>query len=234
MQAKFNVQIDSFDKISKMKNFWSKDDYLALMAIMDLDQGLEKMDSAELREMCMMSLNDLEPDEAAKVVLSHLFSDESAGKIEQLSHDMVDNRLWEEYSDCLYHERFFSAYALLREAFNGIFAQPSGVEVTISVTGEDIEDMAIFDQSHYSSMVRLLASGQSDDALINRLYEDQIQGENFPQAPGIIWRLEQIADNGLTRKFNFVSSYFWLEQFEQVDNFSALSHADVNNEHDGE
>jgi len=233
MQAKFNVQIDSFNKISKMQKFWSNEDYLALMTIMDLDEGLEKMDSAELREMCMMSLNDLEPDEAAKVVLTHLFTDESAGKIEQLSHDMVDNRLWEEYSDCLYHERFFSAYALLREAFNGIFAQPSGVEVTISVTGEDIEDMTIFDQSHYSSMVRLLASGQSDDALINRLYEDQIQGEKFPQAPGIIWRLDQIADNGLTRQFNFVSSYFWLEQFEQVENFSALSHADVNNEHEG-
>lgn len=227
MQAKFTVQIDSFTKINKIPNVWSNQDYLALMAMMDLEEGLEEMNSTELREMCMMSLNDLEPHEAAKVVLSHVFPKESVGKIEQLSHDMADDRLWEEYSNCLYHEGFFSAYALLREAFNGTFAQPSGVELTFSFTGKNTEDMEIFDKSLYSSIVRLLASGQSDDALINRLYEEQIQGQNFPEAPGIVWRLEQIADNGLTRKFSLISSYFWFESFAKLDNFSAVSHGDV-------
>lgn len=232
MPAKFTVQIDSFRKINKITNAWSDKDYLALMAIMDLDDGLEGMDSKELREMCMMSLNDLEPDEAANVVLTRLFPDESEGKIEQLSHDMLDNRLWEEYSDCLYHERFFSAYALLREAFNGIFAQPTGVEVTFNITAENSEDIAIFDESLYPSFVRLLASGQGEEALINRLYEEQIHGKQFPEASGIVWRLEQIADNGLTRKFSFVSSYFWFENFEQIDEFSAVSHADVDEDDD--
>lgn len=230
MQAKFTVQIDSFHKINKIKNAWSNEDYHALMTIMDFDDNLEQMDTTELREMCMMSLNDLEPDEAAKVVLTRLFPDESQGKIEQLSHDMPDDRLWEEYSDCLYHERLFSAYALLREAFNGVFAQPTGVELTLTVTGQDSEDMLIFDQSPYSAIVRLFASGQSDDALINRLYEEQIQGQQFPEAPGIVWQLKQIADNGLTRQFSLVSSYFWLKNFQQLDNFKAVSHADAADE----
>lgn len=232
MQAKFTVQIENFSKINKISNAWSNEDYHALMAIMDLDEGLEGMDDAELREMCMMSLNDLQPDEAANVVFTHLFSAETPGKIEQLSHDMLDNRLWEEYSDCLYHERFFSAYALLREAFNGIFAQPTGVEMTINVTGENSDDLAIFDQSLHSSIVRLLASGLSEDALIYRLYEEQIQGEQFPQAPGIVWRLEQLADNGLTRQFGLVSSYFWFDKFEKINDFSAVSHADVSVENE--
>ena len=232
MSAEYTVQIDSFRKIKKITKAWSNDDYCALMAIMDLEDGLEGMNETELREMCMMSLNDLETHEAANVVLTHLFPEESRGKIEQLSHDMPDDRLWEEYSDCLYHERLFSAYALLREAFNGVFAQPTGVELNITVTAENSEDMTIFDDSTYSSIVRLLASGQSEDALINRLYEDQIKGTQFPQAPGIVWRLKQTAEKGSTRQFSFISSYFWLETFEQVNEFSGQSHADVTDEDD--
>ncbi len=236
MQAQFTVQIDSFRKINKIQNAWSDQDYRVLMEIMGLDDGLEGMDASELREMCMMSLNDLETHEAANVVLTHLFADElekgelSEGKIEQLSHDISDDRLWEEYSDCLYHERFFSAYALLREAFNGIFAKPTGVEFVVNVTAQNSEDLAIFDESAASSMVRLLANGMNDNALLHRLYEDQIKGNEFPQAPGIVWQLKQLAENGLTRQFSLVSSSFWFESFEQVDEFEAFSHADVSDE----
>ncbi|MFQ3237580.1 MAG: hypothetical protein ACI9C4_003169 [Paraglaciecola sp.] len=230
MNATFTVQVEHFQKINKITHAWSNEDYHALMAIMDLDEGLAGMDATELREMCMMSLNDLDHDEAAKVILTHLFPDESPGKIEQISHDMIDNRLWEQYSNCLYHQRFFSAYALLREAFNGIFAQPTGVEISVKITGENSEDMAIFDQSVHSSLVRLLANGQGDDALIHRLYDTQIQGKQFPEAPGIIWQLEQLSDSGLTRQFSFVSSYFWFERIEHIDDFTALSHGDVSSD----
>jgi len=228
MNPKFSVQVTAFRKLNKIQNAWSNEDYHALMSIMDLDDGLEGMDASELREMCMMSLSDLEPNEAAKVVLTHLFSDElTAGKIEQVSHDMPDDRLWEEYSNCLYHERFFSAYALLREAFNGIFAQPTGVEMTISVTAKQRDDLAIFDESQASAVVRLLASGLTDDILINRLFEDQIQGDQFPEAEGIVWRLAQSADNGLTREFSFISSFFWFEPFGHISEYDGTSHADV-------
>ncbi|WP_372738998.1 hypothetical protein [Neptunomonas sp.] len=236
MPALFTVKIDSFRKINKIENAWSGEDYHALMEMMGLDDGLEGMDAAELREMCLMSLNDLEADEAAKVVLTHLFADELAndelteGKIEQLSHDISDDRLWEEYSECLYHERFFNAYALLREAFNGIFAQPTGVEFIVNVRAGNIEDMAIFDESPCASMVRLLAGGLSDNALLHRLYDEQITGLQFPQAPGIVWKLQQLADEGLTRQFSVVSSSFWFESFGQIDEFEASSHADVSDE----
>ena len=226
MQAKFTVQIDSFKKISKIPNAWSGDEYKALLTLMDFDDDVDAMDAAELREMCMMSLNDQEPVGAAKVVLTHLFPELSAGKIDQISHDMLDDRSWEEYPDCLLHERFFSAYALLREAFNGTFAKPTGVELAITVTAEHIEEMAIFDESLHSSIVRLLANGQGDDVLINRLYEDQIKGTHFPEAPGLVWQLKQVADEGTTRQFSLVSSYFWMESFEQVESFEAESHAD--------
>ncbi|MFC3024407.1 hypothetical protein ACFODT_11290 [Vibrio zhugei] len=226
MQPQFTVQIDSFQKISQINNAWSNADYRALMHIMSFDEDLDAMDATELREMCMMSLNDQGPEGAAAVVLTHLFPDLPQGKIDQVSHDMLEDRYWEEYANCLYHERFFRAYALLREAFNGTFAEPTGVEMTLTVTAENEEAMTIFDTSLESSMVRLLADGQGELALINRLYDEQIQGTQFPEAPGIVWQLQQIADNGLSRQFHFISSYFWMEAFENMTRFDASSHAD--------
>ncbi|UJF22733.1 hypothetical protein [Shewanella sp. OMA3-2] len=231
MQTQFNVQVGSFGKITKIPNAWSNEDYHQLMAIMGLDDGLEGMDAAELREMCMMSLSDLEANEAAKVVLTHLFDNElTEGKIDQLSHDMVGDRMWEEYSDCLLHERFFSAYALLREAFNGIFAQPTGVEFTVNVVANDIDDLHIFDESLSASMVRLLSSALTPDALLHRLYEDQISGYQFPEAAGIVWQLQQTAAEGLSRQFKMVSSSFWFSKLAEIEQFDATSHADVSDE----
>ncbi|SBS37487.1 hypothetical protein MSP8887_02938 [Marinomonas spartinae] len=226
MQTKFSVQIDSFRKVSKIQGAWSDRDYRALLSIVGFEDDVEQMDAAELREMCLMSLNDLGSADAAKAVLTHLFPELEKGKIDQVSHDMIDDRSWEEYPDCLFHERFFSAYGLLRDAFNGTFASPTGVELEMTVTAEHVEDMVIFDESLHSSIVRLLANGQGDDALINRLYEDQIKGTRFPEAPGLVWQLKQVTDEGLTRQFSLVSSYFWLENFEQVDIFDVVSHAD--------
>jgi hypothetical protein len=232
MPAQFNVQIGSFRKINKIPNAWSNEEYLQLMAIMGLNDDLEGMEATELREMCMMSLNDLEPNEAAKIVLTHLFSELPEGKIDQLSNDMMGDRMWEEYSDCLLHEGFFSAYSLLREAFNGVFAEPSGVEFMVNVTATDAEDLNIFDESLHASMVRLLASGLSPDALLHRLYEDQITGTHFPEAPGILWQLESVSSEDLSRQFKMISSDFWFGKFANVEQFEASAHADESDENE--
>lgn len=230
MTAQFNVQIGSFRKINKIPNAWSNKDYLQLMAIMGLNDGLDDMEESELREMCMMSLNDLEAIEAAKIVLTHLFTELAEGKIDQLSNDMIGDRMWEEYSDCLLHEGFFSAYALLREAFNGVFAEPTGVEFTVNVTATDADDLSIFDQSLHASMVRLLASGLSPDVLLHRLFEDQITGTQFPEATGILWQLESVTSEGLSRQFKMVSSDFWFGQLANIEMFEASAHADESDE----
>jgi len=228
MQAQFTIQVSSFQKINNIPNAWSNDNYLQLMTLMGLNDDLDGMDSVELREMCMMSLNDLGPIEAAKIVLIHLFNDEvTEGKIEQLANDMTKDRLWEEYSDCLFHERFFSAYGLLREAFNGIFAQPTGVEFTVNITAEDADDLAIFDESLHAAMVRLLSRGLSPDALMHRLYEDQIKGTNFPESEGILWQLVLVSTDDVSRQYKMVSSEFWFGQFAEEPQFEANSHADA-------
>jgi len=190
MQEKFNVEVVSFQKISEIENTWNTEDYKVLLSLMDLDEGLDSLEPSELKEMCLMSLNDFEPDEAAKFVLTYLFEDEiTEGKIDQISRQMPEGHLWEEYSDCLFHKRFFDAYGLLREAFNGIFAQPMGVELTVNITSENKDSFIVFKESPHAALVRLLSCGLDAGEIINRLYDEQIAGDQFEEAKGIIWDL---------------------------------------------
>jgi hypothetical protein len=185
------------------------------------------MDALELREMCMMSLSDLAPAAAAKIVLTHQFSELLVeGKIDQLSNVLAGDKMWEEYSDCHLHYKLFSCYALLREAFNGIFPEPTGVIFSVKVSA-DAAALSVFDESPHAAMVRLLAQGLSPDALLHRLYEEQLRGETFEEATGILWQCEQGCSNEQSREFNLISSAFWFAALEGIDGFSGETHSDV-------
>ena len=138
MNKEFNVEILSFLKISKIENVWLADDYKALLAMTDIaEDELVGMNTSELKDMCLMSLNDFEAHESAKFLLKHMFKDQiTDGKMDQLSHQMVENNLWEEHADSAYHRSFFNAYGLLREAYNGTFTEPTGVKFTVKITAD--------------------------------------------------------------------------------------------------
>ena len=149
MNKEFNVEILSFLKISEIENAWVADDYKALLSMMDIGEDeLGGMSESDLEEMCLMSLNDAEHHESAKYLLTHIFKDEiTEGKIDQLSHQMVENKLWEEHSDAACHRSLFNAYGLLRKAYNGIFKEPTGVKFTIKITADKNDSFEIFDAS---------------------------------------------------------------------------------------
>ena len=188
MNNEFNVEILTFVKISKIENAWVEDDYITLLSMMGIGEDeLGGMSKSELKEMCLMSLNDFDHHESAKFLLTHIFKDAfTEGKIDQLSHQMVEAKLWEEHADPAYHTSLFNAYGLLREAYNGIFKEPTGVIFTMKITANDEDSFKIFDPSPHAVIVRLLSRGLDETALLNRLYEEQISGESFPDAKNIL------------------------------------------------
>ena len=119
MSNEFNVEILTSLKISEIENAWMADDYKALLSMMDIaEDELGGMSQSELKEMCLMSLNDYDHHESAKFLLKHIFKDEiTEGKIDQLSHQMAEAKLWEEHADTAYHMSLFNAYGLLRKAY---------------------------------------------------------------------------------------------------------------------
>lgn len=231
MSKEFRVEILSFLKISEMENAWTTDDYRALLSMMDIDQDdLSGMSESDLKEMCLMSLNDFEPHESAKFLLQHIFKDEvSEGKIDQLSHQMIENKLWEEHADSAYHRSLFNAYGLLRKAYNGIFKEPTGVKFTLKIIA-DKNDFCEFDSSLHSVIVRLLSNGLAKTAILNRLYEAQISGNSFPDAKNILWTLKEISITEQERQYEITSSDLWFGDLAERPVFDAKAHADVEDE----
>jgi hypothetical protein len=232
MNKEFKVEILSFLKISEIEHAWMADDYKALLSMMDIaEDELGGMSESDLEEMCLMSLNDAEHHESAKFLLTHIFKDEiTEGKIDQLSHQMVENKLWEEHADAAYHRSLFNAYGLLRKAYNGIFKEPTGVKFTIKITANKNESFEIFDTSLHAVIVRLLSNGLNETAILNRLYEEQLSGKNFPDAKNILWILKEISTTAEERQYEITSSDLWFGELTEGMIFDAKAHADAEEE----
>lgn len=233
MQKKFNIDILSFKKISKIENAWTTEDYKALLVLMELEDELDSISDNDLREMCMMSLSDFDSDEAARYVLTHVVHGKlPSGKIDQIAHDAVEDKLWEEYADLSLHKVFFNAYGLLREAFNGIFPLPTGVKFLVKITAKQADYFEVFKPTVEPALVRLLSCGMDENAILNRLYGEKIEGDSFPEAKNILWDIKEISKSKTEAIYEIISSELWFGELEDVDSFEALTHADSIDEED--
>ncbi|HEY7864504.1 MAG TPA: hypothetical protein VIC51_00715 [Psychromonas sp.] len=235
MNKEFNVEMLSFQKISEIENAWTADDYKALLSMIDISEDdLVGMGESELKEMCLMSLNDFDAHESAKLLLTRIFKDEiTEGKIDQISHQMLEKNLWEVHADPAYHMSLFNAYELLRKAYNGTFTEPTGVKFTVKITADQKDSFEIFDSSLHAVIVRLLANGLNENAILNRLFEEKISGDSFPDAKNILWILKELSRTDNERQYEITSSYLWFGELENVSSFEADAHADLEEDEEG-
>lgn len=217
----FTVERLSFQHLTALPDAWQNTDYLALLTQLDYDNP-EAIAPAELREMTQLALTDLEPAAAAEVVLSYLFAEQlKAGQLDQLAHQMQTEKLWEENPNFALHRGFFNATQLLYEAYNGKFPHPQAVEFKVKITAADLADLTVLEQAPAAALLRLLAPGLSDRALLHRLFGDQLAGGDFPEAADILWQLtpsEKTADSVV---YDLISSDYWLEDFKYADTYEA-------------
>lgn len=217
----FTVERLSFQHLAALPEAWQNTDYLALLTQLDYDSP-EAIAPAELKEMTQLALTDLEPAEAAEIVLGYLAADAlTKGQTDQLAHQMQTEKLWEENPNFALHKKFFNATQLLYDAYNGKFPHPQAVEFKVKLTAANPADLAALDQEPAAALLRLLAPGLSDRALLHRLFSDQLAGGAFPEASDILWQLtpsEKTADSVV---YDVVSSDYWLEDFKFADTYEA-------------
>ncbi|SMB89893.1 conserved hypothetical protein [Hymenobacter roseosalivarius DSM 11622] len=222
---KFTVERLSFDTLTELPNSWQAQDYKALL----LKTGYDNPDEIapdELKTMCHMALTDLEPTEAAQLVLEYLFEDQlTAGQIENLAHQMLTEKLWEENPELDQHEGFFKTTQLLYAAYNGKFPRAEAVQFQIKITA-DAEALALFDTQPEAPLLRLLAQGMPDSTLLKRLFHEQLGGTSFPEAPAIIWQLQPLKREENSLVLDVVSSAYWLDDFKYADTYEATTQAD--------
>lgn len=228
MKSFFKVERLSFKTINELPNSWSDKDYKILLEIMDYGDSAD-LPPEDLKEICLMSLTDHEPEDAAKIVLEYVFKDRlTKGQIENLSNEMLDEKMWEEYADLSMHEEFFNVNQLLYQSFDGKFPHPEAIKFKIQVTANQKDGPAVFECYPEAPLIRLLVTGMPENTLIFRLFEEEVIGEKFKDAKDIIWQLdiEHISDCEIN--FEVISSLYWFQDFKYVECYEASTHADEN------
>ncbi|MDO7173583.1 hypothetical protein [Mariniflexile sp. AS56] len=227
MPALFKVELIKFSTITELPNAWNPEHYKALLELMDYDT-INDIPLAELKETCLILLSENEPTEAAEIVLKYIFNERlNSGQIENLSNEMQEEKVYEEYADLAFHEELFNATQLLYETYNGKFPHPEAVQFKFKVTASKADDLVVFESHSESALLRLLVKGMPENTLINRLYHEQIESDDFEESKNIIWQLkkEETESNSIT--YTIISSAYWFKDLKYTEGFEASTHSDA-------
>ena len=201
----YQVLIKNIDTVNEVEGYWSDQDLIALLGKFNYPDGATA-DKSSLPELLEMAISDYEPNEAAQIVLEYKLGDQlGAGQIEQISNNMLIDKVCEEYPEIHMQGTMFHVNQLLFKAYNGKFPNAKASVVHFSMTPMDGELRKLTAEN----VLKLLNNGLSDRNLIKRLFENQIsQNIPFPEAESIIWELTT-EDNV---NYSLVTSENWINK----------------------
>jgi hypothetical protein len=207
---KFQIRINSFKTLEEVADYWSKEDYIQLLALFGFPDG-ESAKADTLKELLMMAITDYEPNEAAAIVLEYKLSDQlKSGQIDQISNDMLMDKIAEEYPEINLQSTLFHINQLLYKAFNGKFPNTKASEFECTITS--LEKNGNIELTK-EVILKLLIEGLSDSNLIKRLFGEKMSGNTpFPEAEDILWGLET-KDR---QNFKILTSAYWLSHDDLV------------------
>lgn len=131
--SEYKIQISKFEELTDFEGAWTVTDYVAILDRLGVDDA-DSLPPGEAREMCLLALEDLAPDEAASIVLEHkLGATLSAGKISHYSTECADEKLWEDSGNMDLHHSLFNVGSLLFAANEAAFPTPDAVRITMTV-----------------------------------------------------------------------------------------------------
>lgn len=209
---KYSVKINSIKSQDELEESWNNEDFVELLSRFDYAQA-DKLKQSELKDFLFMAISDFEPEEAAAVILQYKLSKVlTEGQIDNLSHEMLREKVSENYSDIYIHKVLFDINQLLYKAFNGKFPKAIATVIEFEMRADQPQETEITKEL----VLKAFQTGLSERNLINRLFKDQLEGAiSFPEAEGILWELKNVANF----QYRVTTSEKWLkkEEFENLD-----------------
>lgn len=227
----FLVTVIGLVKVYDLPNSWADEDYLDLLNQLEIED-LAGLAGNDLLEILLMALQDLEPEDAADLVLSHKLRNRiTPGSRQNIVQDLMEGqRPWEEFADVRLHPCIFTAAVLLYKALPKLIEKPDIRQLTLKVQGLNAEAKRFFEKAPEAAFVaRMLADGMNENSILERLYDEQLYSHSFPEADGIIWQADFTECSAAGDSFaNLViySSLHWLEAMKTVDEFKSNAYND--------
>lgn len=200
----YKVQINNVESIDEIPNYWTTNDYEQLLPLFNF-ADFKSVKIENLLEMLQMAIADFEPSEAALILLHYKLSEDlNEGQMDQLSNDMLLDKISEEYPNIALHYKLFNINQLLFKAFNGTFLNTKATSLKFTITNN--EDNTEFTKSQ---ILKIVSKGLRSSNLILRLFEEQLMATGeFLDAENIIWELTT-NDN---INFELITSEYWLSR----------------------
>ena len=205
---KVKIEIKSIYSIDEIPNYWTNEDYITLLDAFGFDDG-KSVKPENLQEMLFMAIGDFEANEAAQIILTYkLSNDLNTGQMEQISNEMLLDKVCEEYPEIHLHKHLFSINQLLYKAFNGTFPNAKASLIKFSVLDSDSEIIS------KSDVLKAFNNGLNESNLIRRLFNEPMTTTvDFLDAESIIWELRS-SDNV---NFELITSEYWLDRESFLD-----------------
>lgn len=202
----YHMVINSVKTVEEFTDAWTNADYIELLDRFGFPDG-EKSKPEDLEELLFMAISDFEGPEAAAILLDYKLSEHlTEGQIEQMSHDMILDKISEEYSDISLHHDLFNINQLLFKAYNGTFPSAKATIVEFEITpNQDVSKEVV---------LKILDKTLANNNIIKRLYADQLEGkEAFDEADDIVWELKNTGGNS----YIMTTSEYWISRDEFKD-----------------
>ncbi len=227
---RFDVSVLELNKVYALPDDWSDADYRALLGELEVDE-IDDLGAADLLEILLMALQDLEPEAAAEQVLAYKLQDRiSRGSRQNLVEDLLaGGKPWEEWADLYLHAAIFEASTLLHQVFPKLYPRPDCLRLRLRLTAREKDSREVFREPPEPAFVaRMLADGMDEKSILERLFDEQLAAREFAEAEGIVWRAEfdEISSDGDSAILTVYSSQHWLEDIEGIDEFRSNAYND--------
>ncbi|WP_372973752.1 hypothetical protein [Muriicola sp.] len=225
---KYEVEILALREVHEIPGTWDDESFKGLLHHLEYD-GVEDIPREELREMASLALSDFEKEEAVEKVLEFRLGERlNKGQRKNLGNEMQEDPLWIEYSDLSFHEELFHVGCMLYWTFPRNFPSPDIAELTFRITALKPEAKNSLINPSASFLCRILNGGMDKYNIMNRLFDESLEGDAFPEADHILW---QIRNKGFDEGSRAVTvtvytSWNWVEDLKGVRNFESVAWTD--------
>lgn len=228
MPNRYEVRVQELKEVHQLPDAWTSPELIRLLDHLEYDDPASIADE-DLADMASLALSELEPEAAAAMLLELRLGERlRPGQRRNMAEEMKDERLWEEYPEMSYHEEIFNVAGMLYATFPGQFPEPDVTRIRLTITALNADAEVNLRSPTASFLVRLLDDGMSDENTLRRLFDEQIDGDRFPEAEDLIWRFEPGPFDATQHSLpvTIYTSWHWVNGLRGVAEFESNAHTD--------
>ena len=208
---------EKIETVAHIPGTWPVTDYRKLLELLDIDD-IDSIADGDVEEMALMALQDLEAEEAMRVVLTNFAGDQfTRGQVQNLCEELKEPCAWEEYAEIDHQRNLYVCVEILHRAFPHDYLEPAVCAARLSIAGPGLGRLQSGRPMDAATLLRAVGRCQDEDGILNRFFPEQVGGAAFPEAETVIWRMDTTIIQDDEISVAFYGSEYWFRGLETRD-----------------